>query len=72
MWIGGAVGGVGLGAFVYALCEGLNETDESCVGPGLVGVGLGALGGGLVGALIGGAFTKRDTLPSADSTASSP
>lgn len=72
MWIGGAIGAVGLGAFVYALCEGLNETDNSCVPAGLVGAGLGAMGGGIIGALIGGAVAKRDTLPAADSTASPP
>jgi hypothetical protein len=35
--IGGLIGTVGLGAFVYAFCEGLSETQESCLGPALGG-----------------------------------
>lgn len=70
--IGGVIGTFGLGAFVYTLCEGLKETQESCLGPGLSGAALGAVIGGTVGALIGGQFPKRtDTVPAPDSTAAS-
>ncbi|HYF38309.1 MAG TPA: hypothetical protein VD930_01390, partial [Gemmatimonadales bacterium] len=30
--IGGVIGGVGLGAFIFAFCEGLNESGDSCSG----------------------------------------
>src|ERR671926_441204 len=33
--LGGLIGGLGLGGLAYALCEGLRETQESCLGPGL-------------------------------------
>jgi hypothetical protein len=70
--IGGVIGTVGLGALVYALCESLKDTQESCLGPGLGGAALGAVIGGTVGALIGGQFPKRtDTVPAPDSTAAS-
>lgn len=46
--IGGAIGAMGLGFMVYGLCEGLKETDGSCVGPGLGGAALGAVTGGLI------------------------
>jgi hypothetical protein len=72
MWIGSAIGFAGLGGFTYALCEGLNETDDSCLWPALAGAGIGALGGGIIGALIGSAVPRRDTLPPADSTNTSP
>lgn len=36
----------------YLLCEDLRETDESCVGPGLGGAAVGAVTGGIIGALI--------------------
>jgi hypothetical protein len=66
--IGGVIGGLGLGALVYSLCEGLRETQESCLGPGLGGVALGGVIGGIAGALIGGAFPKTtETTPPADS-----
>jgi len=68
--VGGAIGAVGLGFMVYGQCEGLKETDQSCVGPGFGGAALGAATGGLIGALIGGQFPKRSTPePAADSTA---
>jgi hypothetical protein len=71
--IGGVIGTVGLGGFVYALCEGLKETQESCVGPALGGAAIGAVIGGTVGALIGGQFPKRSaTVPAVDSTGTSP
>jgi hypothetical protein len=71
--IGGAIGAVGLGGLVYALCEGLKETQESCLGPALGGAALGAFIGGTVGALIGGQFPQRaDSLPVADSTSFTP
>lgn len=67
--IGGVIGGVGLGALAYALCEELRETQESCLGPGLGGVALGGVAGGIAGALIGGAFPKAtETTAPADST----
>jgi hypothetical protein len=67
--IGGVIGGLGLGALVYSLCEGLRETQESCVGPGLGGVAVGGVIGGITGALIGGAFPKKpETTPPVDST----
>jgi hypothetical protein len=70
--IGGLIGTVGLGAFVYAFCEGLKETDESCLGPALGGAAVGGLAGGTVGALIGGQFPKHtDSVPAPDSTAAS-
>lgn len=68
--IGGVIGGLGLGALAYSLCEGLSETQESCLGSGLGGVALGGVIGGITGALIGGAFPKAtETIPAADSTA---
>ena len=70
--IGGLVGTVGLGGFVYALCEGLKETQESCVGPGLGGAAIGAVIGATVGALIGGQFPKRGAVvPAVDSAGTS-
>ncbi|MFL5493435.1 MAG: hypothetical protein ACJ8DC_03520 [Gemmatimonadales bacterium] len=56
--IGGTIGGVGLGALVYAFCQDLKETDRSCLGPAAGGAVLGAVMGGVTGALIGGAFRK--------------
>lgn len=70
--IGAGIGALGLGAFLYAFCKGLNEGEESCVGSGLAGMGLGAVIGGTIGALIGGQFAERkDTVASPDSTAAS-
>jgi hypothetical protein len=67
--IGGVIGGLGVGGLAYALCEELRETQESCLGPGLGGVALGGVIGGITGALIGGAFPKTtETTPPADST----
>jgi len=67
--IGGVIGGLGLGGLAYALCEELRETQESCLGPGLGGVALGGVMGGITGALIGGAFPKTtETTHPADST----
>jgi hypothetical protein len=71
--IGGVIGTVGIGGLAYALCEGLKETQESCVGPGVGGAAIGAVIGGTVGALIGGQFPKRSgTAPPVDSTGTSP
>jgi hypothetical protein len=54
--IGGAIGAVGLGVFLGllgdALCESTNCGNET-LGAALIGVGLGAAGGGLIGAGIG-------------------
>ncbi|HET6777398.1 MAG TPA: hypothetical protein VFH26_00775 [Gemmatimonadales bacterium] len=58
--IGGVIGIVGLGGFVYLLCKELNESGDSCVGTGLGGAALGAFTGGIIGALIGGQFPKKD------------
>jgi hypothetical protein len=58
MLIGVGVGGAGLGILSYALCEGLSETDESCLRPALLGAAAGAVIGGIVGALIGGQVPK--------------
>jgi hypothetical protein len=58
MLIGAGVGGAGLGILTYALCEGLSETDESCLKPALLGSAAGAAIGGVVGALIGGQVSK--------------
>ena len=69
MLIGGTIGGVGLGAFVYALCHDLRETQTSCLGPAVGGAALGAVMGGITGALIGGAFRKSVPV---DSTAGTP
>jgi hypothetical protein len=67
--IGGVIGGLGLGGLAYALCEELRESQESCLGPGLGGVALGGVIGGIAGALIGGAFPKTTEItPPADST----
>jgi hypothetical protein len=67
--IGGVIGGLGLGALAYALCEELRETEESCLGPGLGGLAVGGVVGGIAGALIGGAFPKAtEPNPAADST----
>jgi hypothetical protein len=57
--IGGAVGGAALGFLGYALCHDLRETQESCLGPTLGGAAIGAVMGGITGALIGGAFRKN-------------
>jgi hypothetical protein len=67
--IGCTMGGVGLGALMYALCHDLRETQASCLGPTVGGAALGAVMGGVTGALIGGAFGKP--VP-ADSTAGTP
>jgi hypothetical protein len=67
--IGGTIGGVSLGALMYALCHDLRETQTSCLGPTAGGAVLGAVMGGITGALIGGAFRKQ--VPS-DSTAGTP
>ncbi len=72
--IGGTVGAVGLGASFFALCQGLRETNESCLGTGVAGAALGALVGGTLGALIGGQAHKRtdatatDTIPANSAT----
>jgi ABC-type Fe3+-siderophore transport system permease subunit len=58
MLIGAGVGGAGLGILSYALCEGLSETDESCLRLALLGAAAGAVLGGIVGALIGGQVPK--------------
>ena len=58
--IGGVIGAVGLGGFVFLLCEELDESGDSCLGPGLGGAALGAVTGGIIGALIGGQFPKKD------------
>jgi hypothetical protein len=61
--LGGLIGSVGFGGLLYGLCEGLKETQESCLGPGLGGAALGAVIGGTAGALIGGQFpAQRATL----------
>ena len=70
--IGAGIGGLGLGAFLYAFCKGLNEGEDNCVGSGLAGMGLGAVIGGTIGALIGGQIPERkDTVSVSDSTAAS-
>lgn len=58
--IGGVIGTVGLGGFAYLLCEELDESGDSCFGTGLAGAALGAFTGGIIGALIGGQFPKKD------------
>ena len=71
--VGGTIGGLGLGAFLYAFCKNLNETGDSCIRSGLAGVGLGALMGGTLGALIGGQVPKaKQNGPGPDSTAAEP
>src|SRR5690349_19086012 len=62
MLVGAGIGAVGLGAFLYALCEGLRETRESCLRPGLAGATIGAVIGGTVGALIGGQIPKAESV----------
>ena len=69
MLLGGAIGGVGLGLLGYGLCHDLSETRTSCFGPALGGTAVGAVIGGVTGALIGGAFRKPAP---ADSTAATP
>jgi hypothetical protein len=65
--IGGALGAAGFGLLGYGLCHDLDESHSSCLGPTL-GVGMvGAVIGGVTGALIGGAFPKRPRT-GADST----
>lgn len=58
--VGASVGAIGTAVFVGWLAAGLCEVD--CEGAGargaLVGFGLGAVGGGLVGAAIGAAIPK--------------
>ena len=55
--VGGAVGAIGFGLLVGAIC-GLSESETGCTGKALLG---GLVGGGVVavpGALIGGLFPK--------------
>jgi hypothetical protein len=67
--IGGLIGSIGLGGFVYAFCEGFSE-EGSCIGPALGGAAVGGIAGGTLGALIGGQIPQRtDTVPAPDSTA---
>jgi hypothetical protein len=63
LFLGGAIGAVGLGASVFALCQGLRESNESCLGPGVAGATLGAVVGSTVGALIGGQIHQRSSIP---------
>ncbi|HEX6616384.1 MAG TPA: hypothetical protein VF046_08775 [Gemmatimonadales bacterium] len=61
--IGGGLGAAGFGLLGYGLCHDLDESHSSCLGPTL-GIGVvGAVIGGVTGALIGGAFPKRPRAP---------
>lgn len=50
--IGAIVGAAGFGGFIFTLCNALDETEgsEDCVKAALVAGGIGAAGGGLIGA----------------------
>ena len=64
--IGGGLGAAGFGLLGYGLCHDLDESHSSCLGPTLGAGALGAVIGGVTGALIGGAFSKRQR-PATDS-----
>jgi hypothetical protein len=73
LFIGGAIGAAALGTLGYLLCDGLSETQDSCVPTGLAVGLLGGFTGGLIGALIGGQFPRRDEARAeADTTGASP
>ncbi len=56
--IGGVVAGVGMGSFIYWLCNALDDTggDQPCAGPALVWAGIAGAGGALVGAGVDALF----------------
>jgi hypothetical protein len=56
--VGGAIGGIGLGAIAAALVHGTCESASGCndVGGFFVGLLLGGFAGGVTGGLVGGAF----------------
>ena len=66
--IGGGLGAAGFGLLGWGLCQDLNESHSSCLGTTLGAAGLGAVIGGVTGALIGGAFPRRAPADSAADT----
>lgn len=56
--IGGVVAGAGMGAFIYWLCNALDDTggDQPCAGPALAWAGIAGAGGALVGAGVDALF----------------
>jgi len=59
--IGGVVGAVGWGGFVYWLCRALDDTggDANCAGPSLVWAGIAGAAGAAIGAGVDALFDGR-------------
>lgn len=57
--VGGILTGLFAGAMVNGLCRSSDSGNTNCSGATLGGFAMGALVGGTVGALIGGAFPKH-------------